>query len=225
MMYSIFMKKSNPWDQIFKNGIPDDLVLPYETMEEVVKRMKQCSDNKVLDVAMGAGRHTIFLAERGFDVYGFDISENGIELTKIELQRKKVNATLSIQDMFKPFSYSSGFFDAVIATQAIYHGYRKQMESSIAEIHRVLKKGGLFFFTTSLNPNRSMRGSNEKGMKYMKKIDEKTLIPLVGREKGLVHFYPTENDILEMLSNLYTDVTIRRNEDQKYLEIFCFSKT
>ncbi len=37
---------------------------------------------RVLDSACGAGRHSIYLAERGFNVVGFDLSENLLKIAK-----------------------------------------------------------------------------------------------------------------------------------------------
>jgi len=55
---------------------------------------------KVLDLACGKGRHSIYLNQLGFDVLGVDLSENSISVAK-----KNENDTLhfSVHDMRIPF--------------------------------------------------------------------------------------------------------------------------
>jgi SAM-dependent methyltransferase len=62
---------------------------------------------KVLDLACGKGRHSIYLNQLGFTVLGVDLSENSIEIAS-----KNVNETLHFQihDMREPFEEK---FDAV----------------------------------------------------------------------------------------------------------------
>jgi SAM-dependent methyltransferase len=62
---------------------------------------------KVLDLACGKGRHSIYLNQLGFTVLGVDLSENSIEIAS-----KNANETLHflIHDMREPFEEN---FDAV----------------------------------------------------------------------------------------------------------------
>ncbi len=62
---------------------------------------------KVLDLACGKGRHSIYLNQLGFDVLGVDLSENSIAIAK-----KNVNATLEfhVHDMRHQFKEK---FDAI----------------------------------------------------------------------------------------------------------------
>lgn len=62
---------------------------------------------KVLDLACGKGRHSIYLNQLGFDVIGADLSENSIQQAS-----KNANATLhfEVHDMRLPFNDK---FDAI----------------------------------------------------------------------------------------------------------------
>ena len=62
---------------------------------------------KVLDLACGKGRHSIYLNQLGFTVLGVDLSENSIEIAS-----KNANDTLQfkVHDMREPFEEK---FDAV----------------------------------------------------------------------------------------------------------------
>ena len=65
-------------------------------------------DSKVLDLACGKGRHSIYLNQLGYDVLGVDISENSIAIAN-----KNANEKLHFQiaDMREPFEQK---FDAIL---------------------------------------------------------------------------------------------------------------
>jgi SAM-dependent methyltransferase len=48
-------------------------------MDNLVEHLKPSTDAKILDLACGKGRHSIYLANKGFDVVGVDLSPESIE--------------------------------------------------------------------------------------------------------------------------------------------------
>ena len=68
-------------------------------MPRIVEIFKKRNVKKVLDLGSGSGRHTIYLAQQGFDVYGIDISEEGIKKTNNYLIEKGLRAHLEIDDI------------------------------------------------------------------------------------------------------------------------------
>ena len=97
-------------------------------------------DDCVLDVACGSGRHTIALSALGFDAVGFDISANLLGIAK-----KRGASVLVRGDMrFLPFKTET--FTAVVSVDNSF-GYlptEEEDEQSLAEVKRVLKRGGVF---------------------------------------------------------------------------------
>jgi SAM-dependent methyltransferase len=92
--YHILYKDRNYREaQIFMDNLTHYLNLPEKA--------------KVLDLACGKGRHSIYLNQLGFDVIGADLSENSIEEAN-----KNSNATLhfEVHDMREPFEAK---FDAI----------------------------------------------------------------------------------------------------------------
>src|SRR4030042_3269979 len=108
------------WDKIFKwhGGI---FMKPQEDMTKILKLVKKKGVRKVLDLGCGSGRHTVYLAKYGFDVYGVDIAPKGIKMTRDWLRREKLKAKLIIGDIYKKLPYEDNFFDAVISTQTLHH--------------------------------------------------------------------------------------------------------
>lgn len=67
---------------------------------------------KILDIACGTGRHSIELAKRGYDVTGFDLSENQIERAKEKAKAENLVIDLKVHDARAPhFKHK---FDLVI---------------------------------------------------------------------------------------------------------------
>ena len=73
----------------------DELPLPYlfrifEEMPRIEKKALKYAKGKTLDVGCGAGSHSLYLQEKGFDVMGIDTSKGAIEVCKLQgLQNSK----------------------------------------------------------------------------------------------------------------------------------------
>lgn len=208
----------NSWEKIFKKGVPDDLLKPYSHFDGILRKLIDSKAKKVLDVAMGAGRHTICLAEAKFKVYGFDFSQSALDLAQKNLSKRHLKVEMVVGNMFGIYPYPDNFFDGVVAIQAIYHGYRKHMIKALSEIHRVLKKNGILGFTVSMDKERSTMGS--KGKKIIQ-IEADTYKALDGREKGIPHFYPSSSQLLKMLETKFDNIEIFEDNKNKYLLVTC----
>lgn len=73
----------------------DELPLPYlfrsyDEMPSIEQKALELAKGKVLDVGCGAGGHSLYLQEKGFDVMGIDTSKGAIEVCKLRgLQNAK----------------------------------------------------------------------------------------------------------------------------------------
>lgn len=104
---------------------------------------------KVLDVGCGGGFSCEFMARRGAIVSGIDQSQKCIE----KAQEHANNNYLSIDYTYgfaEKLFYKDHSFDAVICVDVLEHV--ADVNKVIAEIYRVLKFGGVFFFDT-MNKN------------------------------------------------------------------------
>ncbi len=217
----------NPWEEIYRKiGVPEDLISPYYGFGDIQEALKKHAGEKdkagirVLDVAGGPGRHTIKLAEMGFRVFSFDVSKTAIELAKEAAIKNNVadRVNFRISDMFGTYPYREGYFDSIIAIQAIYHGYQEHMQKAIDEIHRISKPNALFAFTVSMDCDRAMMGAK----KYKtKEVAPFTFIPQVGREKGLPHFYPDEQLLEKMLRPKFNNIRHQTDLENSYRQVFC----
>ena len=68
-------------------------------LELILGNVKLKSGSKILDAACGAGRHSIYLAQRGFDVTGFDLSKTLLKKAKADSENKSLKLNLFCADL------------------------------------------------------------------------------------------------------------------------------
>lgn len=100
---------------------------------------------KVLDIGCGGGLACEFLAKRGAQVSGIDLSLNSIKAA----QKHAKNSNLEIDyqcGVAENLPYEEKTFDVVVCFDVLEHV--EDWEKVISEIYRVLNKNGIFLFDT-----------------------------------------------------------------------------
>ncbi len=134
--------KAFRWDKIYKKRAHWEKGFSKEVLE-FSKYLRK--GDRVLDAGCGSGRSSIFLAREGFEVWGVDISKEGIKKAKNKIQLKTLHFLVGdIENL--PFK--KGFFDAVYSESVLNF---VPLEKAASEIFRVLKKGGVAFIWLLLN--------------------------------------------------------------------------
>ena len=107
-------------------------------LEDVLKKK-----GKLLDVAMGPGRHVKLFAGKGFRVWGNDFNRHMIETANRSV--KKGHAVYTNHDMRDMKSLKSDFFDYVICMGASLGSIYRQSErqKAVGEFARVAKPESL----------------------------------------------------------------------------------
>ena len=181
------------WNKIFKKH-GKVFLKPQEDMPRIAKLFKRKNIKRVLDLGCGTGRHLIYFAKKGFDIYGIDIAEEGIKIARKWLKGEKLKAKLKIGSIYKELPYKSNFFDAVISTNAIHHGKIKTVRKAIKEVERVLKPKGLIFITVRKRkfkkrwPKSKVIERHGKQTVRYRVIGPRTYVPMEGGEKNLIHY-------------------------------------
>jgi 2-polyprenyl-3-methyl-5-hydroxy-6-metoxy-1,4-benzoquinol methylase len=164
------------WNKIFKKE-GKVFTKVQEDIPRILRLFKKHKVKRILDLGCGSGRHIIYFAKNGFNVYGIDIADEGLKITNSWSEKEKVKVNLKTGSIYKKLPYSRDFFDAVISIQVVHHNRIKNVRKTIREVERVLKPSGLIFITVP-------KQHKEK----FKLIAPRTYVPTVGREKGLVHY-------------------------------------
>jgi len=110
----------------------------------LVSALKDVKPGKALDVATGQGRNAVYLATKGWDVTGFDISEEGLKAANENAAKAGVVIT-TLKARLEDFDYGTARWDLICF---IYVPTELTVDSRfIARIRTALKPGGLMLFT------------------------------------------------------------------------------
>lgn len=179
------------WNELFLDE-KNIAVWPQPEIYKFAKKVEGIFPSERLrfwDFCCGAGRHTILLSSLGYDIYGSDVSENGIKITKRKLIENKLQAHLKISDMTeKPFDKTK--FHGVFSWDAIHHNKIENIKKAVNNIYDCLEEKGLLL----VNLLSTKSGSHHKGTE----IETNTFINDGGDEAGVPHHYFDENDVREI---------------------------
>ncbi len=81
----------------------------YDEWPATERRAIRYARGRVLDIGCGAGRHALYLQERGLDVTGIDNSPGAVKVCKLRGLKKVLVRSIAEIDKFKP-----GSFDTVL---------------------------------------------------------------------------------------------------------------
>ena len=108
-------------------------------------RWKKAGFETFLDIGCGMGRHSIYMAEEGFNVYGIDYSKYVIDIVKEKAYLNGLDIKLSIGDISK-LPYESESVDCMAAIGVLSNSDKNGISVILKEMHRVLKDGGETYF-------------------------------------------------------------------------------
>jgi len=121
--------ESNFWNRYLENPAFEKL------LKDKVK------GKKVLDLGCGSGISSIKLKKWGGDVVGIDISKNMLKIAEINYPEIEF-----IHGNIEKLPFKKCSFDVVASSLAIH--YVKDLSKVFDEVYKVLKKEGLFVFST-----------------------------------------------------------------------------
>lgn len=101
---------------------------------------------KVLDIGAAQGRALVVLVEEGYDAYGVEPWDQARETAAVMAEEFGVSFDLRA-GAAEEIPFPDAHFDVVLATAVMEHV--TDLEQSLAEISRVLKPGGVFWFSSA----------------------------------------------------------------------------
>ena len=161
----------------------------------------------VLDLACGPGASAKILTEAKYKVIGVDLCSVFLEEAK-----KRVPKAKFLDMDIRKLEFPDNKFDAVFARGSHVHLQRKEVLPSLREAHRVLKKGGLFYFAVKLGKDEDNDGwftdarydNVKKWFLYFSNGEIKKLVVKAGFEvkEELIAMHEIKHDTHEWI-NIY----------------------
>jgi len=103
--------------------------------KRIMLTLKYVSSNPILDAGCGTGWLMTFLAGKGFNVIGLDISRNSLKVAQKSFSKNKV-----VLGSVNRIPFPNNFFGTVILFDVLEHV--KEISTVLSEVRRVTKKGG-----------------------------------------------------------------------------------
>jgi tellurite methyltransferase len=107
----------------------------------LVDNIQLLPTGRVLDVAMGTGRNAIYLAKRGFDVEGIDISPEAVRSALVQAREAGVNLEARVADLEIDYHIEKSAYDVIIC-------FNYLQRSLITQIKDGLRVGGTVVYET-----------------------------------------------------------------------------
>ena len=107
-------------------------------------------NKKILDIGCGTGSISFYLAKKGANITGIDLSTNLIEYCRKEAKRRKLNIQFKEMNAQIP-DFEDNSFDIIVGSRVVHH--IPEIEVFFKECKRLLKKRGFIVFIEPLKKN------------------------------------------------------------------------
>jgi 2-polyprenyl-3-methyl-5-hydroxy-6-metoxy-1,4-benzoquinol methylase len=181
------------WDSLWGTEAGrKDWIAAERDVQDLEKKLASLKVSRVLDLGCGIGRHSLFFASKGYQVFSIDASSKAVDFT----QNAAREAGLSIDVRQSPMTtlpFEDHYFDYVLAWNVIYHGDPDTVRTVLSEVVRVLRQRGIFQ-GTMLTKRNAYYGKGQK-------VAPDTYVNDEEDEKKHAHFYCNAKELTELLHN------------------------
>lgn len=169
---------------------------PERQVVELAGRLKAQGRSRVLDLGCGMGRHVLYLASKGFEVWGCDVAPTAVAASRQALAESGLPAGVVRAEM-TALPFGRGVFDAVIAWDVVYHTTVEGILRTAEGVRRSLRDGGLFLLTfNSTESSHVPRAREAVARGEGEELEPGTyVVPSDSFDKALPHHYATEEEI------------------------------
>jgi 2-polyprenyl-3-methyl-5-hydroxy-6-metoxy-1,4-benzoquinol methylase len=133
------------FDRVFSRPVTGDPArdgfnsAPSTFLIEATKKLKP---GTALDVGMGQGRNTVYLAQQGWDMTGFDISQKAIDASNLNAEKAGVRIK-TIKSSYDKFDFGREKWDLIVL---IFAWAPMSDPDFVTRLHTSLRRGGRIIF-------------------------------------------------------------------------------
>ena len=138
-------------------------------IQNLTSYLKPNNEDKILDLACGAGRHSIFLNSLGYKVTGVDLSPNSIEKA---LESKNDNLNFDVHDMREVYKENGFNFVFNLFTSFGYFDSNDENIKMLQSVEKTLKPNGIFVLDF-FNANNVIKNLVEEETKEVEGVEFK----------------------------------------------------
>lgn len=116
---------------------------PGSFLEDLINLCPPSEDKKVLDIGCGEGKDAVYIAQKGYDVTAFDLTENGIRKTIALAKTKEVKLNAYVDDI-NTFTTDEQF-DIIYSTGTVQYLFEENKAGFFEKLNKITRKGGIVY--------------------------------------------------------------------------------
>ncbi|WP_404452217.1 methyltransferase domain-containing protein [Virgibacillus necropolis] len=161
------------WDEVAqrfygRNPLPE--YGPLAPREDELNLFGNVSNLKVLDIGCGSGHSLQYMSKRNAgELWGIDLSKKQIDAAKLLPENCSSTVNLFESPMEENPGIPENHFDIVYSIYAL--GWTTNLDKTLANIHKYLKKGGVFIFSWE-HPLHSRVSNKDDVLSFAKSYHE-----------------------------------------------------
>lgn len=153
------------FDDIYKDisldEIPWNVENPPELLVELLDtgKVRPC---RAIDLGCGAGNYAVYLAGRGFEVTGVDISPTAIKIAKENARRKNVSCNFIVADVVQGLDELRQTWQFAYGWGLLHHISPEQRQKYVGNVARILEPGGKYLSISFSEKDTGFAGSGKR---------------------------------------------------------------
>ena len=148
---------SESWKTVDPKRIADYIKGMDTAPDDIITMLQKQQVKTVCDAGCGCGIYCAKLLQYDFLVFGFDVSEDAVQIAK----RNAPEAELKTADI-RMTGYDSDSFEAVISRDVLDHMTKENAQLALRELCRIVKPGGIVIFTLDFPDEEYEKEPHEK---------------------------------------------------------------
>lgn len=133
------------WDLAYCSGPPWDSDLPADELIELVESGR-VKPSRVLDIGCGTGSNVLYLAEKGFDASGVDISRVAIRKAIAKARERGLKCSFNVLDFTEPQAVAKIFstFNIILDVGCFHSLSPQDRDAYVDSLNLVSHPGSLY---------------------------------------------------------------------------------
>ncbi len=204
------MNQGNTWDREYRNpklvtkndGPNADTLRFLKFLKKDQKFVVE--DKSILDLGCGTGRNANYLAEKGNNVIGIEISKTALNLAIARVKDGGVKVDYRLGDIGQKYELEDSSIDIILDVTSSNSLDEKGREVYLAECNRVLKDGGYMFV-------RALCKDGNKNVKnLLKDSPGKEYDTYILKEIGLTERVFSREDFMKMYGQYFKILSLTK---------------
>ncbi len=142
------------------NSPPWDIENPPDILKSFIDSQK-ISPCKTLDIGCGSGRNSIYLARKGFDVTGVDLSDEAVKIARTKAGHSGVKCRFFQADLTMKKTVTRDTFDYILEWQVLHHIPFDERKQYINNVHSLICDDGLYLACSFSEDDSSFEGAGK----------------------------------------------------------------